>query len=480
MRIYLLNPYFSENYSRSSRWAAKGRGGTLYYPIWLAYATGILENEGHNVRLIDAIAKNWTMEDTLKDVDKFKPEMIVSESNFQSLKNDINTLKELSESSDAISVLVGPPTSQYKNKILNQGIDFLAPFEYDFTLKGLSKSLENGEIGEDQPGITYINDEGKLVDNPNIISSSEDLNDIPFVSEVYKNHLNIKDYFLNHSLYPMVQIFTGRGCPNRCTFCSWPETLMGRQYRVRSVESILDEFIYIKKNLPEVKEIFIEDDTFTINKNRVQNFCKQIMDTDMNFTWSCQTKANLDYKSMVMMKEAGCRLLDVGYESGSEKILENIKKDISVEQLRKFTFNAKKAKLKILADFVVGFPGEDLDTINKTINLINEVKPDLLQVSVATPIPGTEFYDYCKSNEYLVTNDLEKSLDEDGFQKCIVSYNHLNSEEIEVHAFKILKNYYLSPRYISIALKNISGEHGYDEFKLMSKSFMSFFKYLKS
>lgn len=480
MKIYLLNPYFTEDYSRSSRWAAKGRGGTLYYPIWLAYATGILEKENHNVRLIDAVARNWNLEDTLHDVDKFKPELIVSESNFQSLNNDVNALKTLAESTGATSVLVGPPTSQYKERILDQGIDFLAPHEYDFTLKNLVKSLENGKITEDQPGVTYRDENGKLVDHPNSISSSADLNDLPFVSEVYKKHLNIKDYFLNHSLYPMVQIFTGRGCPNRCTFCSWPETLMGRKYRVRSVESIVEEFIYIKKNLPEVKEIFIEDDTFTIDKNHLQDFCKQINDLDTDFAWSCQTKANLDYQSMQLMKKAGCRLLDVGYESGNAKILENIKKDITVEQLREFTINAKKAKLKILADFVIGFPGEDQNSINDTINLINEVKPDLLQVSVATPIPGTEFYEYCKSNHYLITDDLEKSLDEDGFQKCIVSYPHLSNEEIEARAGNILKNYYLSTGYIPIALKNISGKHAYDEFKLLSKSFLSYFRFLTS
>lgn len=480
MKAYLLNPYFTENYSRSSRWAAKGRGGTLYYPIWLAYATGILEKEGHKVRLIDAVARNWTLEDTLQDVSKFKPDIIVSESNFQSLKNDVNTLKVLGESSDATSVLVGPPTSQFKDRILDQGIDYLAPFEYDFTLKNLLNSLENGEEVKDLPGITYKDDTGKQVDNPGRISSSLDLNDVPFVSEVYRNHLNIRDYFLNHALYPMVQIFTGRGCPNRCTFCSWPETLMGRKYRVRSVENIVNEFIYIHENLPEVKEIFIEDDTFTIDKNHLQDFCRQLMDTGTSFTWSCQTKANLDYNSMQLMKQAGCRLLDVGYESGSSKILENIKKDITVEQLRKFTQNARKAKLKILADFVIGFPEEDTNSINETVDLIQEVKPDLLQVSVATPIPGTEFYEYCRKNNYMVTDDLEKSLDTDGFQRCIVSYPQLSNEEIENEAGRILKNYYLSTGYIPIALKNISGEHGYEEFKLLSKSFLSFFKFLTS
>jgi len=240
----------------------------------------------------------------------------------------------------------------------------------------------------------------------------------------------------------------------------------------------VDEFEHITKELPEVKEIFIEDDTFTINKKRVKQFCEEIKRRRIDTSWGCQSRADLDYETMKAMKEAGCRLLDVGYESGSDEILKNIKKGITVNQMREFTKNAKKAGLKILADFVIGFPGETKETAEQTIRFIKEIKPDLLQVAVATPIPGTEFYDYVKENGFLLVDDLEESLDSWGAQKCIISYPEFTKEDIENYVDRALKEYYLSPSYIPVAMKNILRRNGLHELKVMAKSAKVFMKYI--
>jgi anaerobic magnesium-protoporphyrin IX monomethyl ester cyclase len=478
MRIYMLNAPYIDNFVRCGRWqGVAARGGTLYFPIWLAYAAGVLEKEGHKVKLVDAIAWKWDKNKVLEDAKKIKPDLVVVDSNFSSLRNDINVAKMLKEGTGAVSVLVGPPTSQFPDKILNDGIDIVARFEYDFTLKDLAEVIENGKI-ENVMGISY-KENGKIIHNKNKFTSSEDLDEIPFVSEVYKEHLNIRDYFLNHALHPMVQIFTGRGCPNQCTFCSWPETLMGRKYRVRSVDNVVDEFEYVANELPGVKEIFIEDDTFTLNKRRIRQFCEELKRRKMVISWGCQSRADLDYDTMKVMKEAGCRLLDVGYESGNDAILRNIKKGITVNQLREFTKNAKKAKIKILADFVMGFSGETKETAEQTIRFIKEVKPDLLQVAVATPIPGTMFYDYVKENGYLLVDDLEESLDEKGFQKCIVSYPVFTKDDIENYVDRALKEYYLSPSFIPIAMRNVLRKNGLHELKVMVMSAKGFMKYMR-
>ena len=478
MKIYLLNPPFVYRYSRNSRWAARCRGGALYYPIWLSYATGFLEKEGHKVRLIDAPAWNWSKEDVIKDARKFKPDLIVAESNFQSLTNDMKVTKEIKNATGAISVVVGPPASQFPERILNDGIDIVARFEYDFTVRDIAEAVEAGKNFKGINGISY-KENGKIIHNPDReFITSQELDEIPFVSKVYKEHLNIKDYFLGHALYPMVQIFTGRGCPNRCTFCSWPKTLMGRKYRVRSVENVVDEFEYITKELPEVKEIFIEDDTFTINKKRIREICEEIKKRKLNITWSCNARANLDYETMKVMKEAGCRLLDVGYESGSDEILKNIKKGITTQDSRRFTKDAKRAGLMILADFIFGMPGETKETAEMTIRFAKEIKPNIVQFAVATPIPGTEFYDYVKENGFLLVDDLERSLDDQGFQKCIVSYPEFTREDIEYYVDKALKEYYLSPSFIPIAMKNVLRKNGLHELKVMVKSANIFLKYL--
>lgn len=479
MRIYLLNPPFIEGFVRYGRWqGVVARGGTLYYPTWLSYATGVLEKEDHEVRLVDAVAWKWNKKRVLEDARKFQPDLAVVDSNFSSLQNDINIAKRLKNQTGTASVLVGPPTSQFPEKILNSGIDSVARYEYDFTLRDLAEALENEGKLETIMGISYRKN-GKVFHNENRFTSSKDLNEIPFVSKVYREHLNVKDYFLNHALYPMVQIFTARGCPYSCTFCSWPQTFMGRKHRARTVENVADEFEFVADKLPEVNEIFIEDDTFVIDRKRVRQLCEELKRRKIDITWSCQSRADLDYGTMKAMKEAGCRLLDVGYESGNDQILNNINKGITTNQLRLFTKNAYKSGLKILADFVMGFPGETKQTIEQTIGFIRQIKPDLLQVAVATPIPGTEFYEWCNENGYLLTENLEESLDEKGLQKCIVSYPWLTNRDIEVFVDKALKEYYVSFSYIPIAIKRIFRENGLQELKVAIKSAKAFFKYVR-
>jgi len=485
MKIYMLHPPFVLNgqeipkFFRCTRWqGGTTRGGTYWYPIWLSYATGVVESNGHKVRLVDAPAWNWKLNDVINDAKKISPDLVVVDSNFSSLKNDCNVAKLLKDETGAVSVLVGPPASQFPEKILNSGVDIVARFEYDFTIGDIVEAIEEGKSLENVKGISY-KENGKIIHNPDReFATSDELDKIPFVSQVYKKHLNIKNYFLSHTLYPMVQIFTGRGCPNQCTFCSWPKTLMGRKYRVRSVENVVDEFEYITKELPEVKEIFIEDDTFTISKKRIKEVCAEIKRRKLDITWSCNARANLDYETMRVMKEAGCRLLDVGYESGSDEILKNVKKGITTKESRRFTGDAKRAGLMILADFIFGLPGETKETAEQTIRFVKKIKPNIVQFAVATPIPGTEFYNYVKENGFLLVEDLEESLDEEGFQKCIISYPEFTKEDIEEYVDKALKEYYLSLSFIPIAMKNVLRKNGLPELKGMIMSAKVFMKYL--
>lgn len=257
MKVYLLNPPFIPNFVRCGRWqGVAARGGTLYYPIWLAYATGILEKDGHDVKLVDAIASKMDENQVIEDVINFKPDIIIVDSNFSSLNNDISVANSLKKHTGAISILVGPPVAQYKDDIVRKGIDIALRFEFDFVLKDLLKVINAGENLSKVKGISYLHNGEVIHTEDREFSDSHELDPLPFVSEVYKKHLKIEDYFLNHALYPMVQIFTTRGCPNQCTFCSWPENLMGRKYRSRSVENVVNEFEYIRENLPKVKEIF--------------------------------------------------------------------------------------------------------------------------------------------------------------------------------------------------------------------------------
>ena len=476
MKLYFLNPPYFPHFGRGMRWQDTGRGGTLYYPIWLSYAAAAAEQD-HEVRLVDAPAWDWSREDVVSDVMNFKPDMIITDSSFPSLKNDMEVAAGIKRNYDTTIVLVGPPASQFPDDILDNGIDIAARYEYDFTIKEVADNIEQGEGLEDVRGISYRSD-GKIVHNQDReFTSSEELDTIPFVSKVYDKHLNIRDYFLGSSLYPEVQIFTGRGCPYLCTFCSWTQTLMGRKYRVRSTANVLDELEWIQDNL-DVKEVFFEDDTFTINKQRVLEFCSQYKERDLDITWACNARVDLDQETMGAMKKANCRLLIAGYESGSDEILKNVKKGSSVLQIRQFADNARKANLLVHGDFVIGLPGETKETIEMTKRLIKEVKADLLQVSVASPFPGTEFYDWCRENGYLLTDDPNEYLDEQGHQKAVVSYPWLSAEEITAAVDEILKEYYVSLNYVPLAVRQVMRRQGLDEMRRLWYSTRMFLGYI--
>lgn len=253
---------------------------------------------------------------------------------------------------------------------------------------------------------------------------------------------------------------------------------MGRKYRVRSVDNIVDEFQYISEEIPEVREIFIEDDTFTIDQKIVRAVSEELQRRKLKLIWSCNARASLDYETMREMKRAGCRLVIVGYETGSDDILQNIKKGITTDEMRRFTRDAKKAGLMVHGDFIIGLPGETKETTEKTIRFIKQLKPNILQVAIAMPIPGTEFYRWAWDNGFLLTENMEEAVDEQGYQKCIISYPDFSAEQIERYVDKTLKGYYLSPGYIPVALSNVLRRDGLHELGVMAHSAKLFFKYL--
>jgi len=252
---------------------------------------------------------------------------------------------------------------------------------------------------------------------------------------------------------------------------------MGMKFRARSVINVVDEFEYVNNELPAVKEIFIEDDTFTIDKRRVREVCSEIKKRELDVRWSCNARATLDYETMRIMKSAGCRLIDVGYESGSDKILKNIKKGVTTADTKAFTVDAKRAGLKILGDFIFGLPEETEDTMRETIQFIKEIKPDMLQIAVATPIPGTEFYEWVLDNGYLIESDSSKTIDEHGFQRCVISYPNLPSNDLVDGVERALKEYYFSTSYAKIAMRNVLSRDGLYELTGLIKSAKVFLKH---
>lgn len=478
MRVLLLNPPFTSNFSRSSRSPATTRSGTIYYPIYLSYCCGLLDQEGFEVKIVDAPAKLYGLEKVLSIVKEFKPEMVVIETSTPSIHNDVKVADAIKDTIETFVVLVGTHVSSLPEETLKLGdkIDAVARMEYDYTIRDLAYALKEGRSVDKVLGISYKKD-GQIVHNPDR-PFIEDLDELPFVTSVFKKHLDIKDYFFAAAKYPMVMIMTGRGCPFRCFFCNWPQVFHGRKYRLRSAENVVAEFEYVLKNLPEVKEIGIEDDTFSANLERAKTICKLLIEKGINkkIKWWANIRVNLDLETMKLMKQAGCRLIIPGYESGVQEILNNISKGITVEQSLEFAKNAKKTGLLVHGCFIFGLPGETKETIRKTIDFAKKLNPDTAQFFPLMAYPGTEAYAWAKKNNYLLTNDFSKWLTKDGQHTSIINMPGLTYEEIIGYCKQARKEFYLRKGYIFYKIKQSLSS--YEEAKRNIKSLKTFFRHI--
>jgi anaerobic magnesium-protoporphyrin IX monomethyl ester cyclase len=477
MKILMLNPPFLPKFSRFSRSPAVTKSGTIYYPIWHAYATGVLEKEGHDVRLIDAPADGLSRGACFKIATDFHPEMVVVYTSTPSIYNDISIAGDLKDLlTESFIVLTGPHVSALPIESLriDERVDAIARREYDMTLVDLSSGLFTRENLEKVSGITFRSN-GEIISTPDR-EFIEDLDSIPFVSAVYKKHLKIENYFYAHCRYPTVSIFTSRGCYARCNYCVYPEQMFGRRQRQRSPENIVAEFQYIEKELPEAKEVLIDDDTFSFDHEHTKRFCESMIEKQIKIPWTVECRANLNYETMVMMKKAGCRLIVIGFESADNTILKNVNKGISIERMRKFVVDAKRANIMLHSCFMAGNRGETRETLINSLRFAKEINADTCQFFPLMVYPGTEAYDWAKNNGYLLTEDYAKWLTDEGLHNCVVNTPELAANELVSFCDYARKKYYLSPRYLSY--KFIQMIKNPEEIKKTLKSVKTFSKYL--
>ena len=530
MKILALNPPFLPKYSRESRSPAVTKSGTLYYPMWLCYAVGYLEKAGHEVRLIDAPAEGMSVDDVIASVRDFEPDLAVLDTSTPSIYSDVGVGEALRHVfPDIFVALVGVHVSALPEETLalSEKVNAVAFGEYDETLVELANKLSAyadrpadadcppantaaDPAGADKPpsdtnagdpaggeksssgnngfvnsvddvlagirGLAFRDSAGNIRKNearPFI----EDLDAIPFVSEVYLKHLDITPYFYGHSRHPLVVIVTGRGCPFHCTYCVLPQTMQGHKYRKRSIESIVQEFLFIRDNFPGVREIMIEDDTLTADRKRCRELAEALIATGgHDIPWSANSRADVDYDTMVLMRKAGCRLFCVGYESGEQAILDNIQKSITLEKIAAFTSDARRAGIMVHGCFMVGNRGETRDTLAKTLRFAKELNPDTAQFYPIMVYPGTSDYEHFSEQGWIVSRDFRKWLTEDGLHSSVVSNPDLKYEELVAFCDRARREFYLRPTYIFAKFKQMFTDPG--EAKRIIKAGFTFFRYL--
>ena len=455
MNILFVNPPFKSEYGKYSREARSPmitNSGVIYYPLWLLYAAGVCEKEGFDITFIDAPAKKMNHEQTfdlIKSKNK-KFDLIVIDTSTPSIYNDVKFAGDLKEEYKSFVVLVGThPTALPKETLeLDRRVDAIACGEFDYIIRDLAKAIENKKDISTVKGLAYFknNEYTTTMKMPPIT----DMDNIPFAAELIKKWLDPKDYFFAASAYPEIQIFTGRGCPARCYFCVYPQIMHGHIYRTRSAENVVSEFEYIIKDLPEVKEVVIEDDTFTIDIPRTREICKLLIEKGINkkIKWLCNARVNLDYETMVLMKKAGCKLIIPGIENGNQKMLINMKKGTSLKQIEQYIKDAKKAKLLVHACYMVGNRGETKETMDETFKLALRLNTDTAQFYTLHVYPGTEAYNWAKENGYIDTDDFSKWIKEDGSDNTVIHTDDMNAEELVEFCDKARKKYYLRPKYV--------------------------------
>jgi hopanoid biosynthesis associated radical SAM protein HpnJ len=435
MRTLFLNPPSFEKFDggASSRWPATREIESYWYPVWLCYPAGMLADS----KVVDAPPHGISIEQTVTMAKDF--ELMVLFTSAPGFQVDIEIAGMMKDANPKLQVaFVGPPVTIDPEKALqNKAIDFIVRREFDYQIADYAK----GKPLEELPSVSFRKD-GSVVNNPEG-GYIEDLDALPWVTKVYKRDLDITRYNVPFLLNPFVSMYTTRGCPAMCTFCLWPQTHSGHRWRQRSVDDVVGEVRYALEAHPNAKEIFFDDDTFNYQKGRTIELCKKL--APLNFTWSCNSRVTTDYDTLKAMKDAGCRLMIVGYESGEQQILKNIKKGATIDMAIRFTDNAKKVGLIIHGDFIIGLPGETRESIRKTIDFAKRLDTETIQVSVAHPYPGTEFYDYVKQNG-LIT--IESLTDESGHQLPNIIYPGLDRGELMDAVEQFYGEYYFRPKVI--------------------------------
>ncbi len=436
MKTLLLNPPSFEKFDggAGSRWPATREIESYWYPVWLSYATGMLPGS----RLLDAPPHHVTPEETVKIAKDY--EFVVLFTSTVGIRSDVKMARAMKAQDPSVKIcFVGPHVQIKPSETLleNGSIDFIVRGEFDHAVVEYAQGMPLKDI----KNASYLKD-GKVVHNesrPQL--HTEELDALPFATDVYAKHLKIENYNVPFLLHPYVSFYTTRGCPALCTFCLWPQTLSGHAWRVRSTENVAREFESAHKLFPQAKEFFFDDDTFNIRKDRVIDLCKKI--EHVGHRWSCTARVHSDYETLKAMADAGARLLIVGFESGDPQILKNIKKGATVEMARSFVKNCKKAGINVHGDFILGLPGETKETIQKTIDFAKELDCESIQVSLAHAYPGTELYNISAQNGVLHG---EAIADDGGHQLPHLEYPGLTREMMMSEVHRFYDEYFFRPR----------------------------------
>ena len=449
-----------------ARYQTKREIASFWYPTWLAQPAALVKNS----KLIDAPPHRTSLIEVVAEARNF--DLAVVHTSTPSFASDVKAITALKAANPSLKVgLIGAKAAVDAEGTLKAApiVDFAARNEFDFTIK----EVADGRDWKSIRGLSFRDADGEIQHNPDR-QILENMDDLPFVTPIYKRDLQIPRYFSGYLKHPYMSFYTGRGCKSRCTFCLWPQSVGGHRYRTRSVGHVIEEMAWAKKAFPEVKEFFFDDDTFTDDLRRAEAIAQEL--GKLGVTWSCTAKANVPRATLKVMRENGLRLLLVGYETGNQQILYNIKKGMRIDVAKRFAEDCRELGVTIHGTFIMGLPGETRETIKETIEFAKEVNPHTLQVSLAAPYPGTYLYKQALENGWL--DDANADLvNEDGRQIAPLHYPGLSHTEIFDSVETFYRSFYFRPSKIASIVGEMATSP--DMLKRRLREGTEFFRFLR-
>ncbi len=444
--LYLTPPSFDGfDGGAGARYQTVREVTSYWYPTWLAQPAALTPDS----KLLDCPPHNIGKEECLRIARDF--DHVIIHTSTPSLKNDCKVAEAIKQQKPETKIgFVGAHAAVLPTETLkaSTAIDWVGRKEFDYTCKEVAEGCDLATIA----GLSYKDKDGKIKHNPER-ALIENLDSLPWMADIYRRDVDVQKYYNGYLNHPYMSLYTGRGCPAQCTFCLWPQTIGGHKYRVRSAQNVADEMAYLKKLFPEVKEYFFDDDTFTANLPRAREIAKKI--APLGLTWSCNSRANLDYDNIKLLKDNGLRLFLVGYESGNDEILRNIKKGVTTDEMRRFTKACNQAGVIIHGTFILGLPVETKETIQQTLDFAKELDVFSIQVSLAAPYPGTELYEQARQNGWFAKKEKTDLLGGEGYQSSTIEYPGLSKEMIFEEVDRFYRAYYFRPKPILRIVKTM-------------------------
>ncbi len=436
LKTLLLNPPSYEGFDggAGSRYQARREVRSFWYPTWLAQPAALIPGS----TLIDAPPDGLTVQDVIARAAGY--DLCILHTSTPSLQSDAKVAEALKAAHPRLRLgFVGAQAAVRPVETLraSPAIDFAARHEFDYTLREVAEGRDYDAID----GLSYRAN-GSILHNRDR-ALIRDMDALPSVVDVYRRDLTLEHYFIGYLQHPYLSLYTGRGCPAKCTFCLWPQTIGGHEYRTRSPESVERELARAKALFPQVKEYFFDDDTFTADLPRAEAIARRLQ--TLGITWSCNARPTVPRRTLEVLKDCGLRLCLVGYESGNQQILNNIKKGTRVDVMRRFTRDCRELGIVIHGTFILGLPGETRETIQETIRFACAIEPDTLQVSLAAAYPGTELHAQAVANGWFAAESL---VNDQGVQVAALEYPGLHRTEIFHSVETFYRRFYFRPRKI--------------------------------